>query len=360
MGAVPRPDTQSLIRETDRRTDGLFFRQLMLAVLVFVGVLAVWRLSDVVVLTFASVLLALVLRSLAAPVSRATRLPESWVVAPVALIIAAVFAAAGWLFGSQIGSQFDSLAKILPAGARQLAQDAATGPWATWLLNHAQDIDLSSVMSQAAGPIRTFFASAFRTIAYFGLLIFASIYLAMQPVRYREGLLRLVPSGRRARIGEVLDLAGETLRRWVIGQSITMIVVGTMTGLGLWALGISAPLALGLIATIFAFVPYVGPLLSSVPGILMAAAQGPLPVLYVTLLYGGVHFIESNVITPLVQANVVQLPPVLTVFAALVFSILLGPIGVLLAAPLTVVLLIAVNCLYIEDVLGDRRAWPSS
>jgi predicted PurR-regulated permease PerM len=69
--------------------------------------------------------------------------------------------------------------------------------------------------------------------------------------------------------------------------------------------------------------------------------------------------VESNLITPLVQAEAVKLPPVLTLFATLVFGLLLGPIGVLLAAPLTVVLLVVVNTLYLEDILGELRAWPS-
>ena len=92
----------------------------------------------------------------------------------------------------------------------------------------------------------------------------------------------------------------------------------------------------------------------------MAAMQGPVLVGYVVALYVGIHFLEGNIINPLVQAEAVQLPPVLTLFAALVFGLLLGPIGVLLAAPLAVVLLVAVNALYIEGILGERRVWPST
>jgi predicted PurR-regulated permease PerM len=113
-----------------------------------------------------------------------------------------------------------------------------------------------------------------------------------------------------------------------------------------------------LLAGLFAFVPYVGPILSSVPGILMAATHGPLSAFYATLLYAGVHFVEGNLITPIIQAEVVELPPILTLFATLVFGILLGPIGVLLAAPLTVVLLVLVYTFYLEDTLGDTRRWP--
>ena len=146
---------------------------------------------------------------------------------------------------------------------------------------------------------------------------------------------------------------GATLGRWLIGQSVTMTFVGTLTAFGLWWLGVAAPLALGLIAGMFAFVPYVGPILASAPGILIAAVQGPMPALYAAALYAGVHFVEGNLVTPLVQAEAVELPPVLTLFATLVFGLLLGPVGVLLAAPLTVVLLVVINALYLEDVLGE-------
>lgn len=81
--------------------------------------------------------------------------------------------------------------------------------------------------------------------------------------------------------------------------------------------------------------------------------------LYVTVLYGGVHFVEGNLITPLIQAEAVELPPVVTIFAALAFGMVLGPVGVLISAPLTVALLVAVNALYIEDTLGERRTWPT-
>jgi predicted PurR-regulated permease PerM len=92
----------------------------------------------------------------------------------------------------------------------------------------------------------------------------------------------------------------------------------------------------------------------------MAATHGPLAAFYAVLLYGSVHFVEGNLITPIIQAEVVELPPILTLFATLVFGLLLGPIGVLLAAPLTVVLLILVNTFYLEDTLGDARSWPSA
>lgn len=335
-----------------------FIRRLLLIVLVGAAAFAAWRLSDVLMVAFGSALLALMLRGLSGAMGRGTGISEAWMVAPIVLALFAGVGAIVWLFGSQVSMQFSLLGVDLPQSISQLTREVGATPWGAWFLDRADDMNFTGATGQIAGHLAALFGSVFRAVAYLAVLLFAAIYLAAQPERYRHGLLRLIPPERRDRMGEVLDLVGVTLRRWIIGQSITMTVVGTLTGIGLWGLGISAPVALGLIAGAFAFIPYVGPVLAAAPGILMAATQGPLPALYAAALYGGVHFVEGNLITPLVQAEAVELPPVLTLFATLVFGVLLGPVGVLLAAPLTVVLLVFVNMLYLEDALGDRRAWP--
>lgn len=331
----------------------------ILACVVVAATLAVWKLSDALVLAFGAALLALLLRGLAHEVSRRTRAPESWAVIPVLLLLLGSIVAVGWLFGAQITSQFNLLAKDLPQSLAQLARELGSSWWGVWLLGHAQDVNLGNVTAPVASYAAALFGSVFRTVAYVAVLLFAALYFAVQPARYLEGLLRLVPAPRRRVAREMLELLGVTLRRWLIGQSITMTVVGTLTAIGLAFLGVTAPLALGLIAGMFAFVPYVGPILASISGILMAAMQGPVMVGYVIALYASIHFLEGNIINPLVQAEAVELPPVLTLFATLVFGLLLGPVGVLMAAPLTVVLLVAVNALYIEEMLGERRVWPS-
>ena len=349
-----------LREEIGRRSSELFARRLLAACLVGAAVIAVWVLSDVLVLAFAAALLALLLRGLAHEVSRRTGLSEAWAVLPVVLALIGSIVAVGWLFGAQIAAQFNVLAKDLPQSLTQVAREFGSSSWGAWLLGRARDINLGTATGQAAGYVAAIFGSVFRTVAYVAVLLFAAVYFAVQPTRYVEGLLRLVPEGHRDSARDLLDLLGMTLRRWLIGQSITMAVVGTLTAIGLLLLGVSAPLALGLISGMFAFVPYVGPILASVSGVLMAAMQGSILAGYVIALYAGIHFAESNLITPLVQAEAVELPPVLTLFATLVFGLLLGPVGVLLAAPLAVVLLVAINMLYIEGVLGERRVWPSA
>ncbi len=359
MRAVIRDANSDLRAHETRGGYRSFLGRLLLTILVAAGTFALWRLSSVIVLAFGTVLMAVLLRSLAGALSRFTRMPEAWAVAPVVLALLTVIGAVGWLFGSQIADQFDLLAVDLPQTVEKLAHDFRATACGAWLFEQAKDISLAGATGQVATYLASFFGSVFRVLAYVAVLLFASVYLAAQPERYRLGLLQLVPPERRDRAAEILDLMGTSLRRWIVGQSITMTVVGTLTGVGRWALGVNAPLALGLIAGMFAFIPYVGPIVASLPGIVMAATQGPLEALYAATLYGGVHFVEGNLITPLVQAEAVKLPPVLTIFATGIFGMLLGPVGVLLAAPLTVVFLVAVNTLYLEDTLGERCAWPA-
>lgn len=320
----------------------------------------VWRLYSVVVLFFGAILLGLVLRALAQTLNRFTRMPQAMGVALTVLAILTAIGAVVWLFGSQLQAQFALLAADLPQSVSMLLRDAQATAWGQWLMQQVKDADISAATGLIAGRLSTFLGSAFRVMAYLAVLLFAAAYLAVQPERYYYGLLRLVPRERRARSAEFLKVSALTLRRWIVGQSLTMLLVGMLSALGLWMIGIKAPLVLGLIAAVFAFVPYIGPVLASVPGILMASTQGLLPAFYAALVYGTVHFIEGNLLTPLVQAEAVRLPPVLTIFAAVAFAILLGPVGVLLAAPITIVALVAINIFYLEDVLGDTRVWPDN
>lgn len=349
------PSARNPAGTTSLRT---FQGKLLLILVSGVAVVTVWKLSDVLLLIFGAVLVAILLRGLARSVSHVTRIPTTWAVAPVLVILLSAVVAVGWMFGSQVDRQFEVLAQDLPRSAARLLSAVRATSWGRWLLEYASGMDFRGATEPMAGGIAVFFGSAFRAVAYLVVMLFCAVYLAARPDGYRSGLLHLVPPAHRARIDEMLDLAGSTLERWLVGQSVTMAAVGLFTGAGLWALGVSAPIALGLIAGMFAFVPYAGPILSSAPGLLMAATQGPRLTLYAAALYAVVHFIEGNLVTPFVQTRAVELPAVLTLLSTLAFGVLFGTVGVFLAAPLTVLLLVVVNALYLEDVLGEARVWP--
>jgi predicted PurR-regulated permease PerM len=182
------------------------------------------------------------------------------------------------------------------------------------------------------------------------IVLAVGIYTALDPRLYRRGLERLVPPAHRDRAGLALDRTGHSLRRWMIGTLINMVVVGTVTGVGLWLLGVPAPIALAVIAGLLEFVPIVGPILASLPAIALALTVSPITALWVTLFYIVIQQLESNVLTPVVMRGTVRLPPALTVLFQTVMVVVFGFLGLLLAVPILAVVMVMVNTLYVEPM----------
>ncbi len=134
-----------------------------------------------------------------------------------------------------------------------------------------------------------------------------------------------------------------------------MVVIGVMASGGLWGLGVEAPIALGMVGGLLTFIPFVGAILAAAPAILVGLTESPAQAMLVLLLFIGVHFVEGNFITPLVHAEVVDLPPVLTLLSTVAFTILFGPSGVLLAVPLMLFLM-----LVLEFCFAGRPSEPEA
>ena len=151
--------------------------------------------------------------------------------------------------------------------------------------------------------------------------------------------------------------SGKALRLWLRGQLIAMVVVGLLTGSGLWALGMPSALTLGLMAGVLEFIPFAGPILSAVPAVLLALAVSPDLALWVLLLYFAVQQFEGSPELR-VQQYAVDLPGVVLLFSLLAFGALFGTLGVILAAPLTVVTYVLIKRLYVIETLHTPTPIP--
>jgi predicted PurR-regulated permease PerM len=153
-----------------------------------------------------------------------------------------------------------------------------------------------------------------------------------------------------------MNACGRALKGWLRAQLVSMVLVGGLVGVGLWAIGSPAPVALGLFSGLAQFVPIVGPIASSVPALILGATGGMQTFLLTLALYTAVSQLEANLITPMVQKSLASLPVVLGIFAVVGLGILFGPLGVLFATPLTLVLYTATTMLYRQDALHDPEA----
>ncbi|MGE3764046.1 MAG: AI-2E family transporter [Kofleriaceae bacterium] len=183
------------------------------------------------------------------------------------------------------------------------------------------------------------------------IVVFVALYVAASPDVYRRGLLQLVPPPRRARMSGVLDDLSATLRRWMLGRLVSMTAVGVITTIALWLLGVPLALSLGVLAGALGFIPNIGPIVSAVPAMLLAATIDLPHVGYVAAVYLAVNLVDGYVLTPWIQKRSVATPAALTLIAQLVFGALWGVLGLTLATPLLACTLLIVRRLYVEDVL---------
>ena len=314
-------------------------------------VIALYMASHVLLLIFGGVLLATLLRGLGDLVAGYTRIPQGWSALLVGAVLVTIFGAGGWYLSAEVAGQFDELGRSMNAMWQQARGMLEKYSWGRDLLSSIGEYQITSGNVSTIGKV---IGATLGGISGLVLSVIIGIYVAADPGLYFNGVLRLVPLGYRPRAEEILHELSDALRRWLMGTLLLMTIVGTLTTIGLYALGIPLALALGLIMFVLEFIPYLGPILAAVPAVLIASTLGPQEVLWVVLLYWGVQSLEGYVLSPLVFQRSVDIPPLVTMSAQVVLGTMLGVLGVVFATPLAACALVLVNRVYIEDVLGDR------
>jgi len=311
-------------------------------------------LSRVLLIVFAGVLTAVALGGGADLLRHRTPLGRPGALVVVILFVVAVPVFLSGVMGPRLGSQINDLIVQLPAAVENAQIRLAEQDWARRFLEDPDDIrDLLPSPQQVMGGVTSAFSRTLGVVANAFVIFFIGIYGAAAPEAYVRGLLHLTPTPNRTRAREVLDALSHALRWWLVGRLTMMSVVGAFTMIGLWIAGVPSALALGLLAALLSFIPYIGPLLSFVPAALVALMVSPTKLLYVAVVFGIVQTLESYVITPLVQQRAVSLPPIILITAQIAMGVLAGATGVLLAAPLVIVVIVLLQMLYVEDVIGD-------
>ncbi len=332
--------------------DAVFVRRALLGGLVVGLLLALWQVSLVLILTFGGIVVAVALRNIAGPLGRWLRVPDQ-----IALLITVLdvgFIALGffYFFGAMAGHQFSALIDRLP----QTVQSAKG--WLGESLLGRQILGALDTSGNAAERLSAALPVAGGILGGLGealLMIVVGIYLAADPAAYVNGMLHLVPPRRRMRTRQILDAVGLALQKWLFGMTLDMLLLGVMTFIGLWAIGVPLPFALAVLSGIAVFVPYIGPAIATIPGLLLAFSVKPVLALYAAAVYAVVLTIEAYVSQPMLQRWAVSLPAIFNLLAILVFAPLFGIWGAILATPLSVALWVLVQKIYIEDVLEDRK-----
>lgn len=329
----------------------LYTRRVLIAIgLLFtfiVAMLVLRKMASVLLLLFASVLLAVLFQGLANALSEGTGLSYGWGLTIVVVLLTVIFVCAGWYAGPRVNEQTTELGERIPDAFEYIQSILQQFAWGRGLL--ASSPDAQQAISFVAGGVTSVIGAVTSGL----VVIIIGLYLAADPSTYINGALRLLSPSKRDRGRDVLRVLGHALRWWLVGRLASMAVVGILMALGLWIAGVPLAFVLGLIAGLLSFVPYIGPISSIIPASLVALAESPTMVVYVLIIYGSVELLESNLVTPLIQERTVSIPPAVLISAQVVMGVLFGALGVLIATPLAVVSIVLVQMLYIEDVLGE-------
>lgn len=334
-----------------------FAGRLLAVVAVAAGAAILWYLHDLVLLVFAAILFAVALRALAHALMRGTRINNGFAFVAAAIVIGGSIGLFFAVLGAQLHAQLVQLGEQLPQLLSPLGAWLGVGNVGDWLAERAEAIvSEAAVISQIAGLS----GAAAAVLANLVLVVVAGFYIGYRPERYVDGFLLLFPPRLRGSAQETLGALNLALKRWLIGQVAAMLVVGALTFVGLRLLGIESALALGFIAGVLEFIPFLGPVLAAAPALALALAVDPVMAIWVLLLYVFIQLVEGNLLNPLIQQRAVSLPPAVTLFALLAFGMLFGPLGVLLAGPLAVVFLVTIKQLWVHDALGQPVTLPGA
>jgi hypothetical protein len=199
-------------------------------------------------------------------------------------------------------------------------------------------------------------------LATAGIVILFVIFILLQREDLRDRLVRLMGASDMQRTTATMNDAATRLSRYFLRQVLINSAYGTFIALGLWAIGVPSPIVWGILAMLMRFVPYVGPFIAAAPPVLLAAVVEPGWTM--VLLTGGLFLVSElimgQVIEPLVYGHGTGLSPIAVILSTVFWTWLWGPLGLLLAMPLTVCLVVlgrhveALN--FLEVLLGDKPA----
>jgi predicted PurR-regulated permease PerM len=327
-------------------------RTLVWIVCIALMFLFVWYAWELIFLSFAGLLLAIVLRTLADWIETHTRLGPRLSFTVVVCGLLVLIALTAWFVVPRLISQTVQILQIIPKSLQQAKDYLDRLKWGKYVVQLTDraitGLDLGSKLAHLVTGMLDAAAAAI-------IVAVVGFYAALHPKDYANGLLRLVPAAHREEARQVASDVVYTLRWWVLGQLVPMIVLGAATIIGLRALGVPLAFTLGMFTGVMIFVPYLGALLSEIPAVLVALGQSPRTALYVVILYLGVHIMEGYILTPLVQKRAVRLLPIVTILAQFLMWILTGLLGVAIATPLAATALVLIKRLYLHETIGRHQ-----
>ena len=336
-----------------------------------ISVLILWGLKEIVILFFASIIIAMALCTITGRIKNFFQIPRwgSLIITMISILLISSISIV--IIIPQFTSEFQELINQIPSAASKLWElsintflsfselvykdnipNLADKTILTNKLSMIPDgASLASAVTDSITKLVSLASNVGIGILQLIFIISVGLMITLQPQSYREVAILLVPSFYRRRARTILLRCGNALSSWMSGVLLSSICVATLAAIGLYLLGIKLVIANALIAGVLNIIPNVGPTISTIFPLSVALLDNPWKSLAVLGLYVVIQNIESYVITPSIMHKQVKLLPGLTITAQFIFTIIFGPLGLLLAIPMAVVIQVFVKEIIINDII---------
>ena len=354
---------------SDTRLINLGLRNVVATILIALGVVFAWEIRGTLMLTFAAVILVVLFTM---PVRLLVSRFELNRFVAILLSVAAFFLVLA-LIGSSIlptiVKQFTELTNDVLPEALERAQESFNSvalieqfPFLRNLVNFELNDELvnqvvsqvTDLLGRVGGSVLPVVGGVANTLLSVLIIFFISMYLLAEPETYVNGIIKLTPIWYRGRLRVILQRIDITLRAWLSVTAVSMVVVGLGTGLGLAMLGIQEWVALGVLAGLLSFIPNFGPVVALIPAVAAAIVQAESNIIWTVVIVYGVSFFQSQVLSPVLASERMNMPAILVLLGQIIFGFFFGFLGLMLAVPLSAVVAVLVDEVYVKDILGDR------
>lgn len=314
--------------------------------LLVVAILIIHVAFNVLLMALAGALIAVYFHGLGDTIQRRTRLGRRWA---MVISIAGSFIILGvllWFMGTKIQVQVAELSNKLPATISTAKAKLAQNPLGQKVLDSFSGNNSQQMLNTA----QSFFTTGFGVLGDLYIILFLGIFFTANPSLYKDGILLLVSEDKKQLGERVMNRISLSLKGWLKGMLLSMVLITILIIIGLSIVGVPIALALALITGILEIVPNFGPLIAMIPGVLLALTMGTNTAIIVALLYIVSQTIVANIVTPLIQKKMINLPPALTLISQLVMGVVSGALGIILAVPLLAIAFILVDELYVKKI----------
>lgn len=314
--------------------------------LLVVTILVVRVAFNILLLVLAGALLSVYFHGFGDIVQRRTKLGRKAAMTIAILVTVIFLGSIFWFMGTTLQTQVAELSNTLPhtiANARIKLGQTSLGQK---VLQGISGYNSDKMVSTMQG----FFSTTFGVLGDMYIILFLGIFFTTNPSLYKDGILLLVPHSKKELGQCIMDRISLSLKGWLKGTLFSMLCITILIGTALTIVGMPVALILALITGLLEMVPSIGSLVAMIPGVLLALTVSTNMAILVAVIYIVSQTIVANIVTPLIQKKMTNLPPALTLISQLIMASVSGALGVILAVPLLAIVIILVDELYVKKI----------